>query len=107
MSQRVRSIEALYREEPRIRVVTYNDLTVDLAEREGAQFILRGVRSMKDFEYERDIATTNRMLSGIETVLIFSDPSYAHVSSSLIRELRSFGRDASALLPQANPHLKS
>ena len=104
---RVESIARLYAGEPRVKVVAYSDLTIDLARREGADFILRGLRSVKDFEYERDIATTNRMLSGIETVLIFSDPSYAHVSSSLIRELRSFGRDASALLPQANPHLKS
>ena len=99
MSQRVRQIEELYRSESRIRVVTYTDLTVDLAKREGAQYILRGVRSIKDFEYERDIATTNRMLADIETVLIFSDPRYAHVSSSLIRELRSFGHDVSELLP--------
>ena len=99
MSQRVRQIEELYRSEPRIRIVTYTDLSGDLAKREGAQYILRGVRSIKDFEYERDIATTNRMLADIETVLIFSDPRYAHVSSSLIRELRSFGHDVSELLP--------
>lgn len=99
MSQRVRSIEALYREEPRIRVVTYNDLTVDLAEREGAQFILRGVRSMKDFEYERDIAVMNKALSGVETVLLFTDPQYSAVSSSVVRELLAFGKDVSEFLP--------
>ena len=100
MGQRVRHIEALYRNEPRIRVITYNDLTVDLAEREKAQFILRGIRSVKDFEYERDIAATNRQLTGVETVFIFSDPRYAHVSSSLVRELKAFGRDTSQLVPQ-------
>ena len=100
MGQRVKHIEALYHDEPRIRVITYNDLTVDLAEREKAQFILRGIRSVKDFEYERDIAATNRQLAGVETVFIFSDPRYAHVSSSLVRALQAFGRDTSQLVPQ-------
>lgn len=100
MGQRVKHIEALYRDEPRIRVVTYNDLTVDLAKREEANFILRGIRSVRDFEYERDIAATNRQLAGLETVFIFSDPRYAHISSTLVRELQAFGHDTAALMPE-------
>lgn len=96
---------------PRIKVVSYNDLTVDLAQREGAHFLLRGVRSVKDFEYERDMAAVNRDLTAtttvpeasaeapLETVLLIAHPQYAHVSSSLVRELASYGRDVTSYLP--------
>ena len=61
--ERVKAISELYAGEPRVRVVAYNDLTIDLARREGAQFILRGLRSVKDFEYERDIANMNQPIA--------------------------------------------
>ena len=61
--QRVEAIRRVYANEPRIKVVAYNDLTIDLVRREGAQFILRGLRSVKDFEYERDIAAMNKRLA--------------------------------------------
>ena len=67
--------------------------------REGADFILRGLRSVKDFEYERDIAVMNKKLSGVETVLLFTDPQYSAVSSSVVRELLAFGKDVSEFLP--------
>lgn len=98
--QRVEAISRLYAGEPRVRVVAYNDLTVDLARREGARFILRGLRSVKDFEYERDIATMNQRLSGVETVLLFTEPHYSSISSSVVRELIAFGKDVSPFLPQ-------
>ena len=60
--ERVEHIRQLYADEPRVRVVSYSDLTIDLAHREGAKFILRGLRSVKDFEYERDIASMNQRL---------------------------------------------
>lgn len=100
ISQRVADIEALYADEPRVEVRSYSDLTVDMARREGAGFIIRGVRSVKDFEYEREQAEINRRLSGIETVLLFSDPQYASVSSTLVRELRFFGRNVDEFLPK-------
>ena len=80
-------------------MVAYSDLTIDLARREGADFILRGLRSVKDFEYERDIAVMNKALSGVETVLLFTDPQYSAVSSSVVRELLAFGKDVSEFLP--------
>lgn len=95
----VQSISALYVEEPRVEVVSYTGLTVDAARDCGAQFLLRGVRSAKDFEYERDMADVNRKLSGIETVLLYSLPDLAAVSSSVVRELERFGADTSAFLP--------
>lgn len=98
-SERVETIKNYYKDEPKIRVVSYNDLTVDLAQREGAQFILRGLRSVKDFEYERDIANMNHRLSGIETVLLFTEPQFSSISSSVVRELIAFGKDVTEFLP--------
>lgn len=101
--QRVEAISQLYADEPRIKVVAYNDLTVDLVRREGAQFILRGLRSVKDFEYERDIAAMNNRLSGVETVLLFTEANYSDISSSVVRELIAFGKDVSDFLPRKKP----
>ena len=100
LEQRVSAIRALYAEEPRVKVITYSGLTVDVAQQEQASFILRGVRSVIDFEYEKAIADVNRQLSGIETLLLFTEPAYAHISSSVVRALPHFGKDVSAFLPQ-------
>lgn len=97
---RVEFIEELYEGEPRIRVVSYSDLTIDLARREGAKFILRGLRSVKDFEYERDIAAMNQRLGDIETILLLTEPEYQSISSSVVRELIRFRRDVSDFLPK-------
>ena len=83
-----------------MKVVASDDLTVDLAKREGASFILRGIRSVKDFEYERDIAAMNERLSGVETVLLFTEPQYMSISSSVVRELLRFGKDVTEFLPK-------
>ncbi len=98
--ERVRNIQEIYANEPRVKVVAYDDLTVDLAKREGASFILRGIRSVKDFEYERDIAAMNERLSGVETVLLFTEPQYMSISSSVVRELLRFGKDVTEFLPK-------
>lgn len=100
LEQRVAAIRALYAEEPRVKVITYSGLTVDVAQQERASFILRGVRSVIDFEYEKAIADVNRQLTGIETLLLFTEPAYAHISSSVVRELLHFGKDVSAFLPK-------
>ena len=84
----------------RMEVVAYDDLTIDLAHRMGAQFLVRGVRSVKDFEYEREQADINRQLGGVETILLFSDPRYSSISSTLVRELRFFGREVDEFLPK-------
>lgn len=96
---RVEAIQKVYASESRVSVVAYSDLTADLARREGAGFVLRGIRSVKDFEYERDIASINHRLSGVETVLLFTEPQYADISSTIVRELLAFGKDVSAFLP--------
>ncbi|MBD5174510.1 MAG: pantetheine-phosphate adenylyltransferase [Bacteroidales bacterium] len=92
-------IRRLYNAEPRVSVEAYSELTVRFAQRIGAQFLLRGVRSVKDFEYERDLAQVNRQLSGIDSVILFSDPALAAWSSSVVRELQAFGEDIDPYLP--------
>lgn len=99
VEETVRTIAALYAGEPRVEVMSYSGLTVDAAAACGAQFLLRGVRSVKDFEYERDLADVNRKLSGIETVLFYSLPELSALSSSIVRELKSYGVDTSEFLP--------
>ena len=101
--RRVEAISRLYAHEPRVRVEAYDDLTVDFARRCGASFILRGLRSVKDFEYERDIANMNHRLTGIETVLLFTEPHYSSISSSVVRELIAFGKDVRDFLPAPRP----
>lgn len=97
--ERREAIERLYANEPKVSVETYSDLTIDLARRVGAQYIIKGIRSVKDFEYEREQADINRMLSGIETLFLFASPQLASISSSMVRELTHFGKDASQFLP--------
>ena len=98
--QRCATIASIYADEPKIEVKSYSDLTVDFARREGAIYIMKGVRSVKDFEYEREQADINRQLSGIDTILLYSDPRYSSISSSMVRELIHFGQDVSRYLPQ-------
>ncbi len=105
-AERVRYISNLYADEPRVKVVGYNDLTIDLCHREGAQFIVRGLRSVKDFEYERDIASMNNHLGSVETVLLFTEARYSHISSSVVRELIAFNKDVSEFLSEFLPKKK-
>lgn len=100
---RVEAIRRIYAALPqgRVEVLAYRDeLTVQLARRIGADCLLRGVRSVKDFEYERDLADLNRRVGGIDTVLLFTLPEHAAISSSAVRELQSYGCDISQFLPQ-------
>ena len=99
LEERTERIATLYKEEPRIHVVSYEGLTTDFAQSIGAQFIIRGVRNTIDFEYERNIADVNRMLTGIETLLLISEPEHAAISSSMVRELAHFGKDIKPFIP--------
>ena len=99
LDERMERIATLYQDEPRIHVVNYEGLTTDFAQSIGAKFIVRGVRNTIDFEYERNIADINRMLTGIDTLLLISEPKYASISSSMVRELAHFGKDISKYLP--------
>ena len=97
--QRAEAIRAVYTDNPRVCIDTYTGLTTDYAQRTKADFLLRGARSVKDFEYERYIADVNRKLTGIETVILFSEPELASISSSIVRELISYNKDVTNFLP--------
>ncbi len=97
--QRIEAIRKLFENEPAIEVRSYSGLTVDFAHSVGAGFIVKGVRSMKDFEYEREQADINRQIGDVETVLLFAEPQLAHISSSMVRELTHFGKDPAPFLP--------
>ena len=100
IEERVEAIKSLYAQEPKISAEAYSDLTVDFASRVHAQYIIKGVRSVKDFEYEREQADVNRQLTGIETLLLFAEPHLASISSSVVRELKHFGKDVTSFLPK-------
>ncbi len=94
------TIAALYADNPRVSVQVYDTLTVDFARQIGADFLLRGVRTLADFDYELQMADVNRLLAGIETVVLFADADKVEISSSLVRELQHFGKDISDYLPE-------
>ncbi len=87
VNKRVEMIETLFKDEPRIKVKPYSSLTVDFAREVEAGFIIRGIRTVKDFEYEETIADINRKLTGIETILLFTEPELTCISSTIVREL--------------------
>ena len=98
--QRIGALRTLYKYNARVRIESYSGLTTDFASSMGASAILRGVRSVKDFEYEMQMADINRQLTGIETVILFAEPHLASISSSVVRELAHFGKDITAFLPE-------
>lgn len=100
LEKRLEAIYNLYKDELRVKVMTYNSLTVDFAESVGAEYILRGIRTVNDFEYEKSIADVNRKLSGIETFILFTEPEHTHISSSIVRELLHYGKDISQFVPK-------
>ena len=93
-------IEEIFKDDPRVEVITYSNLTVEVAKEVGAQFIVRGVRLIQDFENEKHLAEVNRDLTGIETILLYTLPEYSHISSSIVRELVRYGQDVSQYLPE-------
>lgn len=97
---RMEAIRNLYKDFPAIEVKVYFGLAMDFARNEGAQFIVKGVRSVSDFEYEQWQADFNRRLGGIETILLYTEPELASISSSALRELSHFGVDVSQFLPK-------
>ena len=100
VEERVRALRELYKDEPRLSVESYNGLTIDFAHEQGARFILRGLRTHKDYEYELGMADVNRKLDAhIETVVLFTEADLANISSSVVRELAHFGRDIRPWLP--------
>lgn len=98
--RRVEMIRNYYANDPRIKVDAYDCLTVDFARKHEADIIIRGIRTVRDFEYEETIADINRKLTGIETILLFTEPELTSVSSTIVRELLHYGKDVTPFLPK-------
>ena len=100
LKDRIEWIKEVYKNEPKIEVVTYNSLTVKFCKEYEAKYIIRGLRSNIDFDYEQQIAQINKKLdSEIETLFILTDPEYAAVSSSFVREIYKYKGDISPFIP--------
>ncbi len=99
IEKRIDIISQAFAHEERVKIKAYDCLTVDFAREENAGFILRGLRTVGDFEYERNVADTNRLLTGVETVILFTDTQHSFISSSVVRYLIAYGKDISMFLP--------
>lgn len=96
MMEKIRNVFA----QDEVKIITYNELTAELARKEKAQYLLRGLRNTTDFEYENSIAQINRHLNTqLETVFLITSPQYAHINSTIIREVHRFGGDVDEFLP--------
>lgn len=96
----VNHIAELHKDNDRISVETYNELTAIFARKHKAQYLLRGLRNTTDFEYENSIAQVNMHLGEpLETIFLITSPKYAHISSTIIREVHQYGGDISNLIP--------
>ncbi|MFB6342724.1 pantetheine-phosphate adenylyltransferase [Saccharicrinis sp. FJH62] len=100
LSTRMAMIEKVFEDEPTITVRGYDGLTVEFAKDAGAQFILRGIRTSADFEYERAIAQVNKKMTGIESVFLLTTPEQTPVNSTIVRDILRHGGDASMFLPE-------
>ncbi|MEX0362149.1 MAG: pantetheine-phosphate adenylyltransferase [Allomuricauda sp.] len=99
LEERTRFISEAFKNEPKIKVVTYEGLTVDFCKQVDADFILRGLRNPADFEFEKAIAHTNRQLSEIETVFLLTSSGKSYISSSIVRDVIRNGGDYTGLVP--------
>ena len=101
LEDRKRFIEESFKDEPKVKVITYSGLTIDLCKKENAEFILRGLRNPADFEFEKAIAHTNRMMSKIETVFLLTAARTSFISSSIVRDVLRNGGDITQLVPES------
>jgi pantetheine-phosphate adenylyltransferase len=101
LEERKRFIEETFKDDPKVRVITYEGLTIDLCHRTKSDFILRGLRNPADFEFEKAIAHTNRRLSKIETVFLLTAARTSYISSSIVRDVIRNGGEYQMLVPKA------
>ena len=99
LKKRIEIINKTFAHEPRVRVESYDSLTVDFAKEINATIILRGIRSIADFEYEKTVADANRRLSGIDTILLFTEPQHSFISSTVVRDILRYDKDVECFLP--------
>lgn len=101
LEDRKRFLEDAFKDQPKVKVVTYKGLTIDFCKEVNAEFILRGLRNPADFEFEKAIAHTNRKLSKIETVFLLTAASTSFISSSIVREVIRNNGDYTILVPES------
>lgn len=101
LEEREQFIKEAFKDEPKIKVVTYEGLTIELCKKLDSDFILRGLRNPADFEFEKAIAHTNRTLSSIETVFLLTAASTSFISSSIVRDVIRNGGDYKQLVPES------
>ena len=102
LEQRVAWIEKTFAHKPKVRVITYEGLTVDFAQKQGVNFLLRGLRNPADFEFEKAIAQANReMVPQLETVFLLTSARYAYISSSIVRDVYIHGCDFKRFVPSS------
>lgn len=98
---RLKALKTLFANEPKVEVVTFTGLTVDLCKQQGANFILRGLRNGTDFDYEKAIAhMNNSLVNHIETVFMLTEPKNENISSTIVREISKNGGDITPYLPK-------
>lgn len=101
LEQRIGWLEKIFENEEKVNVESYEGLTINFCKKVNARFILRGLRTASDFEFERGIGQVNRMLNGnVETVFLLTEPKYTPVSSSIVRDVIRHGGDVSNLIPE-------
>ncbi|HUX97438.1 MAG TPA: pantetheine-phosphate adenylyltransferase [Bacteroidales bacterium] len=102
LETRKKMISLVFADEPRVKVSHYEGLTVDYCTKNRIGYLLRGLRTAADFEFERAIAQTNRVLApGIESVFLLTVPEHSHINSTIVRDIIKSGGDASVFVPRA------
>ncbi len=100
IDERIKLIESVFKNEPKVAIQSYDGLTVDFCREIGAQFMLRGIRTAADFEYERAIAQMNKsMLPEVESVILLTTPELTPVNSTIVRDILRYGGNVSQFLP--------
>ena len=101
LEQRINFIKVKFKNKPKVKVMNYSGLTVDFCKEIGVDFIMRGLRNPADFEFEKDIALTNRHLSKLETIFLLTSSQTSFISSSIVREIIKHGGDFKKLVPNS------
>ncbi|MBK0382472.1 pantetheine-phosphate adenylyltransferase [Pedobacter sp. SD-b] len=109
ITQRLDMIKAVFKEEPKLEMIAYEGLTVNFCKEIGASHMIRGIRTVSDFEYEKAIAQMNHaLIPEIESIFIVSKPGYSSISSTIVRDILRYGGDVSQFVPSAAlPFLKA
>jgi pantetheine-phosphate adenylyltransferase len=107
IEKREQMLRAVFQNEPRIKIIAYEGLTIEFCKQIGAGYMIRGIRTVSDFEYEKAIAQMNHALEpSIESIFIVSKPGYSSISSSIVREILRYHGDVSQFIPkEALPYL--